>query len=181
MTDEEYLEVYKVKPCLQGLSRTEITDTLSRQLELQVLARRNALACWASEVKLYPDERRVDYIDFCPHLSISSTDEGSIERGIFRFFEVKSCVADLRSGSGTNWEGDENWLVAPVEMFEEMRVKELPIGHRGVCRLAYGQRRNGSRGFVRLDKPSKYGYRKYGAAELLYAMTRAGIRKGRES
>ena len=35
MTEDEYLDVYKVKPCLQGLSRAEITDTLSRQLELQ--------------------------------------------------------------------------------------------------------------------------------------------------
>lgn len=51
MTPEEYLAVYKVKPCLEGLSRNEITDTLSRQLELQVLARRNALASGARSIR----------------------------------------------------------------------------------------------------------------------------------
>lgn len=181
MTDKDYLAVYKVKPCLEGLPRAEITDTPSCQLELQVLARRNSWACWASEVKLYPDEKRVDYVDFCPYPSISSTSVGSIERGTFRFFEVKSCIDDLKSGNGTNWEGDENWLVCPVEMVEEMRVKQLSIGHRGVCRLAYGQRRNGSVGFVRLDEPMYGGFRKRSAVELLYAMTRAGVRRGRES
>ena len=181
MTEEEYLATYKVKPCLQGLSRAEITDTLSRQLELQVLARKNAWACWAAEVKLYPNDKRVDYIDFCPHISIQMCAPGTVERGKFRFFEVKSCIADLKSGNGVNWDGDENWLVCPIEMVEEMRVRQVRIGHSNVCRLAYGKHKNGSMGFVRLDEPSKYGYRKYGAAELLYAMTRAGIRMGRES
>lgn len=176
MTADEYLAVYKVKPCLDGLPRAEITDTLSEQLESQVLARRNALACWASEVKLYPDDKRVDYIDFCPHPSISSCAPGSVERGKFRFFEVKSCIADLKSGNGTNWEGDENWLVCPVEMVEEMRQRQIYVP---ACRLAYGQRKNGSKGFVRLDEPMVTEYRKYGAAELLYAMTRAGIRRER--
>lgn len=175
MTDSEYLDVYGIKPCLEGLPRAEITDTLSQQLELQVLARRNAWACWAAEVKLYPNDKRVDYIDFCPHISISLCAPGAVERGVFRFFEVKSCIADLKSGNGTNWEGDENWLVCPIEMVEEMRQRQI---HVRACRMAYGQRKNGSRGFVRLDKPMGWDYRKYGVAELLYAMTRAGIRQG---
>lgn len=184
MDDREYLAVYGVKPCLEGLSRGEVTDTLSRQLEIQVLARRNAWACWASEVKLPPDERRVDYVDFCPHPSISCCSVGAVERGRFTFYEVKSCMSDLKSGHGTNWCGDANWLVCPIEMVEEMRNKqEWPEGAGSVGILAFGQRRNGSRGFVKLSEKSAerhgYGYRKHSAAELLYAMTRAGIRRGR--
>lgn len=178
ITDSEFLNIYNVRPCLEDLGRGEVTETLSRQLELQILARRNAWACWAAEVKLPPSEKRVDYVDFCPHPSISCCSVGAVERGTFRFFEVKSCIADLKSGNGTNWEGDENWLVCPIEMVEEMRVKQVHVWGEGVCRLAYGKRKNGSMGFVQLDRPSKYGYRKHSAAELLYAMTRAGIRKG---
>ncbi len=180
MSDEEYLSVYKVKPCLSGLSRPEITDTLSRQLELQVLARRNAWACWASEVKLPPNEDRVDYVDFCPHPSISCCSVGAVERGRFTFYEVKSCMADLKSGSGLNFLGDENWLVCPIELFDEIRMKREHVS-AGV--LAYGQRKNGSRGFVRLNKghEDRWGrsFRRHSCAELLYAMTRSGIREGR--
>ena len=183
MDDTEYLKVYKVKPCLRGLSRADITDELSRSLESLVLARRNAWSCWASEVKLPPDEKRVDYVDFCPHPSISYCSVGSVERGTFTFYEIKSCIADLKSGHGTNFCGDSNWLVCPIEMREEMRQKQVYVKGCGV--LAFGQRKNGSRGFVRLDESDAngfgYGYRKHSAAELLYAMTRAGIRMGRSA
>lgn len=179
ISDSEYLDIYKLKPCLAGYGRKDITATLSHQLELQVLARRNAWACWASEVKLPPDERRVDYVDFCPHPSISCCSVGAVERGKFTFFEIKSCMSDLKSGNGTNWSGDENWLVCPVELAEEMRQRQIWLG---VGILAYGQRKNGTRGFAKLHKESAdrhgHGYRRYSAAELLYAMTRAGIRDG---
>lgn len=181
MTDDEYLAVYKVKPCLSELSRPETTDELSLRLEKQVLARRNAWACWAAEVKLPPDEKRVDYVDFCPHPSISACGVGSVERGTFTFYEVKSCIADLTSGHGTNFDGDANWLVCPIEMVEEMRQRQINVSGAGI--LAFGERKNGSRGFVRLLKfdadRNGHGYRKHSAAELLYAMTRSGIRRGR--
>lgn len=182
MDDVEYLATYKVRPCLKELSRADTTKELSLMLESLVLARRNAWACWASEVKLPPDEMRVDYVDFCPHPSISCCSVGAVERGTFRFFEVKSCIDDLKSGHGLNFSGDENWLVCPVELYDEMRMKRgMPLGC-GV--LAFGQRRNGSRGFVRLLENNAdrcgHGYRRHSAAELLYAMTRAGIRCGTE-
>lgn len=180
MTDEDYFKVYRVKPCLEGLSREETTDELSRMLESLVLYRRNAWACWAAEVKLPPDEKRVDYVDYCPHPSISCCSVGAVERGKFTFYEVKSCIADLKSGHGTNFVGDINWLVCPIEMYEEMRQKQIHVSGCGV--LAFGTRKNGSRGFVKLLEFSAggdYSYRKHSAAELLYAMTRAGIRQGR--
>jgi hypothetical protein len=161
MTDDEYLKVYGVKPCLTELSRVQVTDKLSRELERKVLTRRNAWACWASEVKFTPDERRVDYVDFCPHSSISCCAAGAIERG-------------------TNWLGDANWLVCPVEMVEDMRQKQISVK---VGVLAYGKHANGSQGFVRLreDMADWNGrtFRRHSAAEILYAMTRAGIRQGR--
>lgn len=181
MTDKEYLATYKVKPCLKGFSRVEVTNELSIRLEELVLARKNSWACWASEVKLPPDDKRVDYIDFCPHPSISVCSAGAVERGKFRFFEVKSCLSDLKSGHGLNFEGDENWLVCTIDLYDEMRVRQCTPHGCGV--LAFGQRKNGSRGFVKLLKENAdgfgYGYRRRSAAELLYAMTRAGIRKGR--
>ena len=87
MTPTEYLDVYKVKPCLDDMPRKDVTDLLSKALEVLVLHRRNALACWAAEVKLSQDSKRVDYIDFCPHPRISCCSQGSVERGIFRFFD----------------------------------------------------------------------------------------------
>lgn len=181
MNRNEYLEVYGVSPCLEGLTRKDVTDELSRRLEKSVLARRNAWACWAAEVKL-PDGGRVDYVDFCPHPSIDSCSVGSVERGKFTFYEVKSCVADLRSGSGVNFAGDVNWMVCPVEMVEDMRQRQIDEKRAGI--LAFGLRKNGSRGFSKIreehaDGWRDHSFRGYGVAELLYAMTRAGVRQGR--
>lgn len=180
LTDEEYLQIYGVKPCLAGRSRGDITQILSCRLESDILARRNAWACWAAEVKLWPDDKRVDYIDFCPHKSISNRSAGAVERGQFAFFEVKSCMDDLTSGHGTNFEGDENWLVCPIELVEEMRQTQTTVP-AGI--LALGEAGNGRTRFVRLQKERADGMghtiRRRSAAELLYSMTRAGIRKGR--
>ena len=105
---------------------------------------------------------------------------GAIERGTFTCYEVKSCIADLQSGHGTNWLGDANWLVCPIEMVEDMRQKRISVK---VGVLAYGKHANGSQGFVRLreDMADWNGrtFRRHSAAEILYAMTRAGIRQGR--
>lgn len=179
MTYDDYLRIYGMQPCLVGMDRPEITKTLSIELECLILARRNAHACWAREVKLWPDDKRVDYIDFCPHPTISCRSVGSVERGKFTFYEVKSCMADYKSGNGTNFDGDENWMVCPVELFEEMRQKQEDVS---VGVLAYGLKKNGTRGFVKINEGHKDRWgraaRKYSCAELLYAMTRAGIRQG---
>lgn len=180
-SDFDWLGIYGVKPCMEGMSRSEITDRLSSRLETLVLARRNAWACWASEVKLPPSgERRVDYVDFCPHPTISCTSIGAVERGTFTFYEVKSCMADLKSGHGTTFNGDVNWLVCPIELAEEMRQKQIHVS-AGI--LAWGKDKRGKEKFVKLMKfdadGSGFNYRKHAASELLYAMTRAGIRYSR--
>lgn len=49
----------------------------------------------------------------------------SIDKGIFSFYEVKSCMADFNSGHGKNFLGDENYLVCERELADELFKKSL--------------------------------------------------------
>lgn len=109
-------------------------------------------------------------------------DHWHVEHGTFSFYEVKSCVEDLKSGHGLNFYGDENWLVMPVEMYESYKVLSTKDDYvRKSTRLArcllYGIGRNGRPTFWEQQKNwvAEWHCRKYGAAELLFAMMRAMI------
>jgi hypothetical protein len=169
------------------MSRSEITDLLDRELVRLRLTRKNAYSYWAHEVWVdrYTDhEKRVDFMEFLPKGGVTYSDAPHIEHGTFSFYEVKSCMADLKSGSGLTFDGDENWLVMPVELFEP--YKEEVVGNqqgyvaqhtsRARC-LLYGIGRNGKPTFW--EQPNDYvcrwSCRKRSAAELLFCMMRAMI------
>jgi len=91
-------------------------------------------------------------------------------------------MADLKSGHGLNFEGDENWIVMPVEMFEPYKQAKIEDDYvRERTRLArcllYGIGRNGKPTFWEQPKPytNSWACRKRSASELLFCMMRAMI------
>lgn len=108
------------------MTRPETTRALSDMVE----ARLSGKTYWASEVMLgAADARspRVDYMSF--RLSPSdfgAITPGSMERGEFACYEVKSCMADFESGHGLNFVGDKNYLVCERELadtlYEQQRI-----------------------------------------------------------
>ena len=175
------------KPACEGMGRKEITELLDSKLIRLRLTKKNAYSYWAHEVWLdrYSDhERRVDFMEFVPHGGPMYSDVSHIEHGTFSFYEVKSCMADLKSGNGLNFEGDENWLVMPVEMFDKYRDEKIdnPSGYvaqrtgRARC-LLYGIGKNGKPTFWEQPKLyyNEWACRKRSASELLFCMMRAMI------
>lgn len=97
------------------MTRAETTEKLARLTERRI--RRRCLL-WASEVDV-PEGGRVDFMGFMPYGE--RPDAASIERGELVCYEIKSCMADFESGHGLNFVGDENWLVCPRELCDDLR------------------------------------------------------------
>ncbi len=155
------------------MSRADTTAMLSQLVEKRL---RNQVAFWASEVNFdrnTPDERRVDYVGFEPWNINGEPVPASVEKGCFGFYEVKSCMADFKSGHGLTFYGDENYLVTTPELADELRVShQIPRdidqvlvpttkGDKLRCLydVSYGDKRNS--------------YRRRPASEMLYAMIEA--------
>lgn len=97
----------------------------------------------------------------------------SVELGTFSCYEIKSCMADFKSGHGLTFYGDENYLVTTPELADELRVgHQIPRdidqvlvptakGDKLRCLydVSYGDKRNS--------------YRRRPASEMLYAMIEA--------
>lgn len=176
-TDADWRRLYGVAPALEGKPRAEITDTLNSALVNKVLQRRNAYTYWAHEVEFQKPLRRVDFVSFEP-ISHMLTDAGGIERGTFTFYEVKSCMGDLKSGHGLNFEGDVNYLVMPVELYPKYKeaLSDGKIEGDYFCKfLLYGSKRGGHLGFKEFGDLSPYIRRSRPAAEILLCMMRAMI------
>lgn len=173
------------KPACAGMTRKEITALLDSELMRLRLTKKGSYSYWAHEVWLdrYTDhEKRVDFMEFLPKGGVTYSDAPHIEHGTFTFYEVKSCMSDLKSGHGLNFYGDENFLVMPVEMFEP--YKETKINDDYVCQntkrarcLLYGIGRNGKPTFWEQPRTyvNEWSCRKRPASELLFAMMRAMI------
>ncbi len=104
-------------------NRGEVTAELSEKVWAR-LCRENALV--ASEVWV-DDARRVDFVAYRPHRprdrSSNHATAAELESGTFTFVEVKSCMDDFTSGHGRTFEGDENWLVCPLELADSLASK----------------------------------------------------------
>lgn len=85
------------------MTRKETTEFLSNLL---IRDRFSGMGkYWASEVTLNygsADVKRVDFMQFKPVNTYTS----GIEKGEFICYEVKSCLADYKSGHGRNFIGD---------------------------------------------------------------------------
>lgn len=186
-TDKEYWNVYGVAPACVGLSRNEITERLSNELVRLKIERPNTYVYWAHEVvfsgfHMGEKEKRVDFVKFEPYFSHMRMDVGSIECGTFTYYEIKSCLEDIKSGHGVCFDGDENYMVMPVECFEKYK-KALHDGklehlNNDLFRfsiLLYGRRRNGRYAFVETSSAYESTCRKRSATEILLCMMRAMI------
>lgn len=139
-------------------------DETTSELSERVLARlRREYSLVASEVWV-DDDHRVDFVGFRPERL--STFPSSIERGEFVFVEVKSCMADFKSGHGLTFLGDANWLVCPPDLAETLyETRHLPKDATVYC----------SDGMGRLQKKYNLGIgagskRTAPASELLFRM-----------
>ncbi len=173
-----------LKPLCEGLSRPETTALLNEMLVQKRLNRRNAYSYWAHEVVVSRHlegrgEMRIDFVQFEPRGYHTCTDVGAIEGGTFTCYEVKSCIADLRSGHGLNFVGDVNWLVMPVEMYEPYKGlladdKELAERTWRAGCLLFGKGRGGWPAFQEVAPGfTNLNMRKRAASELLLCMMRA--------
>lgn len=120
-------------------------DNITSCLSERVLARlRREYPLVASEVWV-DDDHRVDFVAFKPESfspGRSSPTPSSIERGEFVFVEVKSCMADFKSGHGLTFRGDANWLVCPQSLAESLyQTMGLPNGAAVFCPDAGGRLR----------------------------------------
>lgn len=101
--------------------RDETTGELSERVWARL---RREYSLVASEVWV-DDDHRVDFIGFRPERM--SPFPSSIERGEFVFVEVKSCMADFKSGHGLTFQGDANWLVCPPDLAQSLyETRRLP-------------------------------------------------------
>lgn len=109
--------------------RNEITERLGKLLEKR-LAREPFSA---KEVTFWNPQIRIDYMSFRPKPCGSTNAPASVELGEFSCYEVKSCMADFRSGNGLNFIGDRNFLVCTDELAEQLLGSSLL--HSGVSVL----------------------------------------------
>lgn len=106
-------------------TRTNTTQNLSDLVKKRLRSRR---MFWASEVsfdKGTTNERRVDFVAFKPFNPNDQVEPTSVELGSFECYEVKSCMADFKSGHGLTFYGDKNFLVTTQEFVEELGMKML--------------------------------------------------------
>lgn len=99
------------------MTRKETTKFLS---DLLVRDRFSGMGkYWASEVTLdygTSDVKRVDFMQFKPVNTYTS----GIEKGEFICYEVKSCLADYKSGHGQNFIGERNYFVMPMSLYKSV-------------------------------------------------------------
>lgn len=106
------------------MSRAETTAMLSKLVEKRL---KNRVSYWASEVNFdlgTPRNRRIDYIGFKPFTPGYVLEPSSVELGTFSCYEIKSCMADFKSGHGLTFYGDENYLVMRMNCAWATRFRE---------------------------------------------------------
>lgn len=99
------------------MNRKETTKFLGELITSKLSARGRY---YASEVTIAygaSDVKRVDFMEFKP---AGVTSVGSIEKGIFTCYEVKSCREDVFSGNGLNFIGEKNYIVTTMECYKDI-------------------------------------------------------------
>lgn len=105
------------------MNRYDVTQTLSDLVRKRL---NNTSNFWAEEVELDFGKARVDFVGFKPYNILQNgMCPAAIDKGIFSFYEVKSCLADFNSGHGKNFYGDENYLVCERELADDLYNKGL--------------------------------------------------------
>lgn len=109
------------------MSRSDVTEDLSGKVEKKL---RREYSLVAQEVWVDP-KHRVDFVAFSPGIGGPNV---RMEHGRFVFVEVKSCMDDFNSGHGLTFRGDDNWLVCPRDLADDLHDKMLlPLGVKVYC------------------------------------------------
>lgn len=99
------------------MSRSEITAGLSELLERHLSGK---TCVWGREVSIETLGRcRPDYLSVSAYFG-KLAGLSDIERAEVAAYEVKSCMADLKSAHGLNAVGDLNYIVGPYELMMEV-------------------------------------------------------------
>lgn len=181
------------------MTREETTEFLSKLLETTRLSGIGKYS--AKEVSLSwgtKNERRVDYMEFCPSSQICVSD---IEKGIFICYEIKSCRQDVFSGNGLNFVGEKNYIVTTMECWKDIgedyrsgrlvdHIKEcnpnnltfkfgvmvaVPVGHKPEDEFMNPTPLDADcRWELAIAKPCLQGCRSMAMSELLFCMLRSG-------
>lgn len=155
-----------------SVNRPETTRALSDMVE----ARLRGKTYWAREVLIgAADTRapRVDYMSFrlAPSHSLAIT-PGLVEHGEFCCYEVKSCMADFKSGHGLNFVGDRNFLVCERELADRLH-EQLQIPHN--CAVLCPNKPRTALIEVYNTVGGRPKLRNHSAAELLFSMVISGV------
>mgnify|MGYP000053672052 CR=1 FL=1 len=88
--------------------------------------------------------------EYCDFMTMDS-------KNVFRCYEIKSSMGDLRSKAKLTFKGDFNYIVIPEELFEKDSVQEIlkPYLWRGVGVLLYRRKDNGNINIHELQKAKR--------------------------
>lgn len=139
---------------------------------------------WAREVTLNYGSAEVKRVDFMQFKPPSTYSVSGIEKGEFICYEVKSCLADYKSGHGQNFIGEKNYFVMPMSLYKSV-VSEIKYNIGVMVPIP-----KGSDKFLEFENPTELDpnieweliiinpahplNRKYSLAELLFCMLRSG-------
>lgn len=164
------------------MNRKETTEFLSNLLITDRLSGRGKY--WAREVSLdygTTDVRRVDFMQFYPPGVVSVSE---LEKGIFVSYEVKSCKADFNSGFGKNFETEKNYLVMPMQLYNEITdeipydigvIVPIPLHRKDYEEYLDPTELTADEEWkLRIIRPAHARQRKRSITELLFCMLRSG-------
>ena len=100
------------------MSRKDITALL---LDVLINSRLSDRKYYAKEVTIdygTTHPKRVDVMQFIPGGVVYPSD---IEKGTFTCYEIKSCKADVYSGNGLNFFGEQNYIVTTMETYKKLQ------------------------------------------------------------
>lgn len=121
-----YHEWWPSMAAILGEQGSSTCDECSRKAQISYKWRNEQF----EEVWVDPDHR-VDFVAFSPG---SGGRNAALEQGRFVFVEVKSCMADFKSGHGLTFHGDQNWLVCPRDLAHKLYDERLlPFGVQVYC------------------------------------------------
>ena len=107
------------------INRPEITAKLSELVRKRLNSQNMYYSPEVTFDRGTPNERRIDFVGFKAFTPDLATDANSVELGRFECYEVKSCMADFKSGNGLTFYGDKNFLVTTKEFEQELYEKMM--------------------------------------------------------
>lgn len=120
------------------MGRKEVTAGLSELLERR-LDKEGAKYAWEVEIE-EPITRHLLRVDYMAY-TYPKMRQGALhfaDQGTVTVYEVKSCMADYKSGNGLGFYGDRNVLVCPSALAEQLRG-DLPSNVGVLCPIPQGR------------------------------------------